>query len=129
MRNRRGPTVNVQRRGPGLIGTMARTAVVAGTATATVGATKKMMGGGQQAAAQQAAAQQAAAEQAAAEQQMAEMQAQQAAFESQQAAQVAPAADSLDAQLVQIQKLAVLKEQGLLTEEEFTAKKAQILGI
>ena len=125
MRNRRGPTVNVQRRGPGLIGTMARTAVVAGTATATVGATKKMMGGGQQ----QAAAQQAAAEQAAAEQQMAEMQAQQAAFESQQAAQVAPAADSLDAQLVQIQKLAVLKEQGLLTEEEFTAKKAQILGI
>ncbi|MCB0070449.1 MAG: SHOCT domain-containing protein [Caldilineaceae bacterium] len=124
MRNRRGPTVNVQRRGPGLIGTMARTAVVAGTATATVGATKKMMGGGQQ-----AAAQQAAAEQAAAEQQMAEMQAQQAAFESQQAAQVAPAADSLDAQLVQIQKLAVLKEQGLLTEEEFTAKKAQILGI
>ena len=120
MRNRRGPTVNVQRRGPGLIGTMARTAVVAGTATATVGATKKMMGGGQQ---------QAAAEQAAAEQQMAEMQAQQAAFESQQAAQVAPAADSLDAQLVQIQKLAVLKEQGLLTEEEFTAKKAQILGI
>lgn len=125
MRNRRGPTVNVQRRGPGLIGTMARTAVVAGTATATVGATKKMMGGGQQ----QAAAQQAAAEQAAAEQQMAEMQAQQAAFEAQQAAQVAPAADSLDAQLVQIQKLAVLKEQGLLTEEEFTAKKAQILGI
>ena len=125
MRNRRGPTVNVQRRGPGLIGTMARTAVVAGTATATVGATKKMMGGGQQ----QAAAQQAAAEQAAAEQQMAEMQAQQAAFEAQPAAQVVPAADSLDAQLVQIQKLAVLKEQGLLTEEEFTAKKAQILGI
>ena len=124
MRNRRGPTVNVQRRGPGLIGTMARTAVVAGTATATVGATKKMMGGGQQ-----AAAQQAAAEQAAAEQQMAEMQAQQAALEAQQAVQVAPAADSLDAQLVQIQKLAVLKEQGLLTEEEFTAKKAQILGI
>ena len=130
MRNRRGPTVNVQRRGPGLIGTMARTAVVAGTATATVGATKKMMGGGQQqAAAQQAAAQQAAAEQAAAEQQWVDMQAQQAAFEAQQAAQAALAADSLDAQLVQIQKLAVLKEQGLLTDEEFTAKKAQILGI
>ena len=125
MRNRRGPTVNVQRRGPGLIGTMARTAVVAGTATATVGATKKMMGGGQQ----QAAAQQAAAQQAMAEQQMAEMQAQQAALEAEQVAQSAPPADSLDAQLVQIQKLAVLKEQGLLTDEEFTAKKAQILGI
>ncbi len=41
----------------------------------------------------------------------------------------APAADSLDSQLVQIQKLSVMKDQGLITEEEFTAKKAQILGI
>jgi hypothetical protein len=30
---------------------------------------------------------------------------------------------------VQIQKLSVMKEQGVLTEEEFAAKKAQILGI
>ena len=28
-----------------------------------------------------------------------------------------------------IQKLAALRDQGILTEEEFTAKKAQILGI
>ena len=129
MRRGRGPTVTVQRRGPGLMGTMARTAVVAGTATATVGATKALMGGGKGGAAQQQAAAQSAAEQ----QQLAEMQAQQAAWEAQQAAapqpEAAPAADSLDAQLVQIQKLSVLCDQGVLTEEEFTAKKAQILGI
>jgi hypothetical protein len=35
----------------------------------------------------------------------------------------------LDDQLVQIQKLSVMKDQGLLTEEEFQAKKKQILGI
>ena len=46
-----------------------------------------------------------------------------------QQAAAAPAQDSLDAQLVQIQKLSVMKDQGLLTEEEFQAKKKQILGI
>ncbi|MGO8871227.1 MAG: SHOCT domain-containing protein [Acidimicrobiales bacterium] len=39
------------------------------------------------------------------------------------------AASPEDAQIEQIQKLATLKDQGILTEEEFTAKKAQILGI
>jgi Short C-terminal domain len=34
-----------------------------------------------------------------------------------------------DAQIEEITKLGALKDQGLLTEEEFTAKKAQILGI
>ena len=33
------------------------------------------------------------------------------------------------AQIEQIKQLAALKDQGILTEEEFTAKKAQILGI
>lgn len=124
MRRRRGPTVNVQRRGPGLVGTMARTAVVAGTATATVGATKKMMGGG---ANQQAAAAQAA--QAAQEQQMADLQAQQAAAAAAEQAAPASAGSDFEQQLVQIQQLSALKEQGILTEEEFQAKKAQILGI
>jgi len=87
---RRGVTVNT-RRGPGLMGTMARTAVITGTATATS---------------------KAAPQQAPAPQQMA-----------------APAGSDLDQKLVDIQKLSVLKDQGLLTEEEFTAKKAQILGI
>jgi hypothetical protein len=40
-----------------------------------------------------------------------------------------PAGNSLDDQLVQIQKLSVMKDQGLLTDEEFAAKKKQILGL
>jgi hypothetical protein len=45
------------------------------------------------------------------------------------AAPVAPEAPAAEDPLLQIQKLGALKDQGLLTEEEFTAKKAQILGI
>ncbi len=127
---RRGVTVNT-RRGPGLVGTMARTAVIAGTATATSKAVSGAMSGGSSS--QQAAAQQNAASQ----QQMADMQAQQnqLAMEQQQlaaqqaAAAAAPADAGFDEQLVQIQKLAAMKDQGLLTEEEFSAKKAQILGL
>jgi hypothetical protein len=71
------------------------------------------------------------------QQQMAQMQAQleaqQAALAAQQAAAPAApaeaAADSFDAKLEQIHKLAQLKEAGILTEEEFSAKKAQILGL
>jgi len=40
----------------------------------------------------------------------------------------APEAD-VDAQLEQVKQLAALKDQGILTEEEFAAKKAQILGL
>ena len=36
---------------------------------------------------------------------------------------------SFDEQLVQIQKLSAMKDQGLITDEEFAAKKAQILGL
>ena len=112
------------RRGPGLMGTMARTAVVAGTATVAVKATSNAMGGGQKKQAE-----------AAQNQQIADLQAQQNALAqqqaaAQQAAAAAPAAGGgIDDQLLQIQKLSTLKEQGLLTDEEFTAKKAQILGI
>lgn len=89
------------RRGPGLVGMAARTAVVVGTANAV---SNKQ----QQKYANQAAAQQEAA--------------------AEQAAPAAPAApqDDLAAQL---ESLAKLRDQGILTEEEFTAKKAQILGI
>jgi hypothetical protein len=107
------------------MGTMARTAVVAGTATVAVKATSSAMGGGQK---KQAEAVQ--------NQQIADLQEQQDAQAQQQAAQQAaaapaeaPAGGGLDDQLLQIQKLSTLKEQGLLTDEEFTAKKAQILGI
>jgi hypothetical protein len=33
------------------------------------------------------------------------------------------------AQIEELKQLAALKDQGILTEEEFTAKKAQILGL
>jgi len=125
MRRGRGP-VGVGRRGPGLMGTMARTAVVAGTATVAVKATSSMMGGGQKKQAE-----------AAQNQDIAQLQAQQDALAQQQAAQqqaaaqvAAPAPGSgLDDQLIQIQKLSAMKDQGVITEEEFAAKKAQILGI
>ena len=130
---KRRVTVNT-RSGPGLVGTMAKTAVVVGTATVAVGATKSMMGGG-------SSKKEAAAQDAEQDQQMAELQAQQAQLAEQQealaqqqqaAAQQAaagPAPDSLDYQAAEIQKLTVMKDQGLITEEEFAAKKRQILGI
>ncbi|MEZ4770877.1 MAG: SHOCT domain-containing protein [Caldilineales bacterium] len=108
---------------------MARTAVIAGTATATSKVVSGAMDGGKQ---------QAAAQQQAMAQQQAELAAQQGYIAGQQdamAQQAAlqapaePAGSSFDEQLVQIQKLSVMKDQGLLTEEEFAAKKAQILGI
>ena len=89
------------RRGPGLVGMAARTAVVAGTATAVSG----RVGRRQQ--------QKYANQDAAAQQQAPPM-------------EQAPSADDTTAQLEQLAKL---KQEGILTEEEFTAKKKQILGI
>jgi membrane protease subunit (stomatin/prohibitin family) len=55
------------------------------------------------------------------------MQAQQAQAQPAQPAQVAaPAADDT---IVQLQKLAELQKAGVITEEEFAAKKKQLLGI
>ena len=50
---------------------------------------------------------------------------------SQQAAPppAAAAAPAPQDDMAQIQQLATMKDQGLLTEEEFQAKKKQILGI
>jgi hypothetical protein len=118
----------MRRRGPGLVRTVARTAVIAGTATAVSGAVV----GHQQKKAQEQAAE-AQADQAAfqSQQDVAEMQAQMAAMQAQQAASAAPppapaaAAPDLTAEL---QKLASLKEAGLLTDEEFAAAKAKLLG-
>jgi hypothetical protein len=48
----------------------------------------------------------------------------------QQAAPPPPAAaPAQQDDMAQIQQLATMKDQGLLTEEEFQAKKKQILGI
>jgi hypothetical protein len=78
----------------------ARTAVVAGTATAVSGRVARR---------QQAAAASAAP-----------------AYEAPPPAAAEAAGDDLTAQL---QQLAALRDQGILTEDEFAAKKAQILGI
>jgi hypothetical protein len=99
----------------GLLGTAARTAVVAGTATAVVGGVQHR----QQAKATQAADAQASQEQ----QQAAEAQ---AAAEQAAAQQAAPAAS---VPVAELERLASLKEQGILTDEEFTAAKAKLLGI
>jgi hypothetical protein len=122
---------------PGLIGTMARTAVVAGTASAVVNR------GNQRRDAQQ----QATSEDQQSQQQMADMQAQldQANAEKQAAAQQAaidkavnermaqqqPAAapSGGDDTMAKLQKLADMKSQGLLSDQEFAAMKAKLLGI
>jgi hypothetical protein len=109
---------------PSLLGTAARTAVVAGTATAVVGG----MSGRQQAKAQQAADAQAYEQ----EQQQAAMQAaaQQAVAQQQAAAPPPPpAAPAGGDQIAELEKLAQLKQQGVLSDEEFTAAKAKLLGI
>jgi hypothetical protein len=67
--------------------------------------------------------QQAAMEAQAAAQEQAAMQAQ---FQAQQQAAAPPAEEAYVAELEQ---LAQLRNQGILTEEEFQAKKRQILGI
>jgi ATPase subunit of ABC transporter with duplicated ATPase domains len=124
-----------RRRGrPGLMGTMARTAVVAGTATVVAGSvsqhsSQKAAQQQQAAAAQQqqeAAQQQAMVDQAAAQaaaQTAAQIAAQQAA-----ASPVAPPAAAPDDRMAKIKELGEMKSQGLLTEEEFAAEKARILA-
>ena len=96
---------------PGLMGTMARTAVIAGTATAVSGGVRRHS---EQNAAEQ---QQAAA---------AQQQAQQAPPPPAQPA--APAALSTDDKISQITELGKLKDAGLLTDQEFTTEKTRILG-
>ncbi len=93
------------RRGPGLVRAAATTAVVAGTA----GAVRHRQD-------QKYAAQ----DQAAYDQQMAAQQA---------AAPAAPAAPAEPDYAAELEQLAQLKNQGILTEDEFQAKKKQILGI
>jgi putative oligomerization/nucleic acid binding protein len=91
------------RRGPGLVRAAAATAVVAGTA----GAVRHRQ--------EQRYARQ---DQEAYEQQMAQQQAYQQ-----------PVASPEPDWAAEIEKLAQLKSQGIITEEEFEAKKKQLLGI
>jgi hypothetical protein len=98
---------------PGLVGTVARTAVVAGTATAVVGGVSR-----HQAAKSQQAQDAAAYQQQAAAPQPVYVEA---------PAPAAPEGLSAD-KIKMLQDLAGLKEQGILTDEEFAAQKAKILA-
>lgn len=93
----------MNRRGPGLLGAVARTAVVAGTASAVSGRVQQHQ--------QAKAADQRDAEQAA------EPQAQQ------QPDEAAP-----DDVISQLERLAELKKQGILTDAEFAAQKKRLLA-
>ena len=111
----------LRRRGrPGIVGTVARTAVIAGTATATAGAVSRHSQ-------QKQAEKQAYADQQAAAQQPPPDQAPPPPPPPPPApAAAAPAQDDLVAQL---NKLAGLRDGGVLTEDEFAAAKAKLLGI
>ncbi|MCP2370487.1 biotin carboxyl carrier protein [Agromyces terreus] len=113
---------------PGLIGMAARTAVVAGTATAVSGnVQRRQMGRAQQQADAQAYEQQ----QQQAQLDAAAQQAAQQAYAQQQAA-AAPAAPAAPAGgvdvVAELQKLAALKDAGVLDDAEFAAAKAKLLG-
>ena len=86
---------------PGLLRGMARTAVVAGTATAVSNNVSRR--------------------------QMNRWSNEEAAQQPQTVA--APVADQSDDVYVQLEKLGQLKDQGILTQEEFDAKKRQLLGL
>ena len=113
-----------RRRGrPGLMGTMARTAVIAGTATAVSGSMRSSQANKAAQQQQAAAAQQ---QQAAAQQQAMVDQAVAQATAQQAAAQ--PVAPAVDVRMARIKELGEMKAAGLLTEEEFAAEKARIFA-
>ena len=110
---------------PGLIGLAARTAVVAGTATAVSGG---MVAGQQRRMQEQQQVQQA---QAAQQQAQIDQAAQQAVAAQQQAAPAAapaPAAGGTDV-VGQLQNLAALHQSGVLSDAEFDAAKQKLLGV
>ncbi|HET7093341.1 MAG TPA: SHOCT domain-containing protein [Thermomicrobiales bacterium] len=109
-----------RRGGPGILSTMARTAVIAGTATAV---SNKVTATGAAKARAQQHQQQA---QAAGQQDLAQMQSQLAALQAQQAESAALGEGG--ALLAKLQQLAQMKESGVLTDEEFSAAKARLLA-
>ena len=88
---------------PGLMRGMARTAVVAGTATAVSNRVSRRQ-------AQRWGAQDSAA------------------YEEQAAAAAPPPADPMDAKLEQLKSLGELHAQGVLTDAEFEAQKSRLLN-
>ena len=90
---------------PGLLRGVARTAVIAGTATHVSNNVSRRQA------------------RRWAEQEQAQYPPEQQAY-----AAPPPAEDARDKQIAQLKELADLKAQGILTEEEFAAQKAEILG-
>lgn len=129
----------IRRWGPGLVRTVARTAVVAGTATAVSRGVSGMMTSSAQAKQQEQMAEasgvQAEADVQELQAQMQAMQAQQAqqALAAQQQAAPSPVAAAAAAapnpdMVAQLQQLAELKNAGMLSDEEFLAAKTKLLG-
>lgn len=87
---------------PGLLRGVARTAVIAGTATAVSNNVSRRQ---------------------------AQRWNEQAAAEQPQQVYEQPATPAQDPVVAQLEQLAQLKDQGILTQEEFDAKKKQLLGI
>jgi Short C-terminal domain len=97
---------------PGLLRGVARTAVVAGTATAVSNRVSRRQANRWAAQSQQQAYQQPYA------------------YEQAPAYEAPPPApaDDMDAKIDQLKQLGELKTQGVLTDEEFEAQKRRILG-
>jgi len=113
------------RRGPGLLGTMARTAVVAGTASAVAG----RVGAAQEAAAHRDRQAGAAQEELRQVRLQTEVETQVAdALRAKTAAAPAASSASVDDLYAQLTKLGELREMGLLTEAEFAQQKARLLA-
>lgn len=124
---------------PGLVGTMARTAVIAGTAQAVGGRVSRRQNQRWSAQEQQAQSEQYAAEQQAYQQQqsqlqMASMQAELAQLRASQAAPAveappaAAASSGGDDLMSKLAQLAQMRDAGILSDAEFAAAKAKLLG-
>lgn len=107
---------------PGLIGLAARTAVVAGTASAVSGASMRHQ--------QQRAEGQYEQQQYEAAQQQAQIDAaaQNAAAQYAPATPAPPAAGGADDMIAKLQQLASLRDSGVLSEQEFSAAKQKLLS-
>jgi hypothetical protein len=97
---------------PGLLRGVARTAVIAGTATAVSNRVSRRQAGRW------------------AQQEQAQAYEQQQAYQQQAYQQPAPAQPTggTDAKLEQLRQLGELRQQGVLSDAEFEQQKAQILG-
>jgi len=101
---------------PGLLRGVARTAVVAGTATAVSGRVSRRQQG-----------RWAAKDQQAQDQQAQDQQTYDAPPDQAPPAAAAPAGDDMDSKLAQLKELGALKDQGVLTDAEFAVQKDKIL--